>query len=365
MSYPKLNKRTGKYEIRWLEGGHHRQRTFTRKRDAQAAWNRIQRLRETGDLGMLSAGNETLGDFADRWLEWKIATGKVSSPKSQRNYRWLLDKHIDPYIGGYKLSELRPRLIEAWQVEILSKGAGRVSVAKAGALLHGILKRAVALEMIPSNPAAYLEQPAHRKAPVKPLDVGEIERIRRALLATGQLGDATLVSVLAYAGLRPYNEALALGWEHLTDGRLLVERKLVDGRLKPGTKTEKARSVRLLGPLAQDLNEWRIARGRPAQGLVFPRQDGEAWTEHDYGNWRRRVFRQITAIRPYDLRHTFASLLIWEGQPITYVAQQLGHSPQTCLATYAHVMDGVEANVPAEEAIRSARAVDERLASGL
>jgi hypothetical protein len=61
MSYPKLNKRTGKYEIRWLEGGHHRQRTFTRKRDAQAAWNRIQRLRETGDLGMLSAGNETLG----------------------------------------------------------------------------------------------------------------------------------------------------------------------------------------------------------------------------------------------------------------------------------------------------------------
>jgi hypothetical protein len=66
MSYPKLNKRTGKYEIRWLEGGHHRQRTFTRKRDAQEAWTKVQRLRETGDLGMLSAGSETLGDFADR-----------------------------------------------------------------------------------------------------------------------------------------------------------------------------------------------------------------------------------------------------------------------------------------------------------
>jgi integrase len=199
---------------------------------------------------------------------------------------------------------------------------------------------------------------------VKPLEVREIERIRQALLAAGQLGDATLVSVLAYAGLRPYNEALALGWEHLTDGRLLVERKLVDGRLKPGTKTEKARSIRLLGPLVQDLNEWRIARSRPAQRLVFPRQDGEAWTEHDYGNWRRRVFREVTAVRPYDLRHTFASLLIWEGQPITYVAQQLGHSPQTCLSTYAHVMDGVEANVPAEEAIRAVRAPDDLQANG-
>ena len=352
-------------EIRWLEGGHHRQRSFTRKKDAQEAWNKVQRLKETGDLGMLSAGSETLGDFADRWLEWKIATGKLSSPKSQRNYRWLLDKHIGPYIGGYKLSELRPRLIEAWQVEVLSKGAGRVSVAKAGALLHGILKRAVALELIASNPAVYLEQPSHKKAPVKPLEVTEIERIRQELLAVGQLGDATLVSMLAYAGLRPYNEALALGWEQLTDGRLLVERKLVDGELKPGTKTDKARSIRLLAPLAQDLNEWRIARGRPAGGLVFPRTDGEPWSEHDYGNWRRRVFGALSSARPYDLRHTFASLLIWEGRPITYVAQQLGHSPQTCLTTYAHVMEGVEANVPAETVIRAARASgDELLASG-
>ena len=47
------------------------------------------------------------------------------------------------------------------------------------------------------------------------------------------------------------------------------------------------------------------------------------------------------------------------------MAQQLGHSPQTCLTTYAHVMEGVEANVPAETVIRAARASgDELLASG-
>lgn len=355
MSYPKRNKRTGKYEIRWLDGGRHRQRTFTRKADAQEAWNQIQRLKESDGLGMLTAGEETLGEFADRWLEWKVATGKLSSPKSVRGYRWLLDKHIDPFLGGYKLSELRPRLLDAWQVELLGKGAGRTSIAKAGALLHGILKRAVVLELIASNAAMYLEQPSHKKAPVKPLAVAEIERIRFALLATDRPGDATLVSVLAYAGLRPYNEALALGWEQLTDSRMLVERKLVDGELKPGTKTDKARSIRLLEPLAEDLEHWREMRGRPASGLVFPREDGEPWTEHDYGNWRRRVFGPFTSARPYDLRHTFASLLIWEGRPITYVAQQLGHSPQTCLTTYAHVIDGVEANVLAERVIRAAR----------
>ena len=40
--------------------------------------------------------------------------------------------------------------------------------------------------------------------------------------------------------------------------------------------------------------------------------------------------------RVYDLRHTFASLLLAEGAPITYVAAQLGHSsPATTLRYYA------------------------------
>lgn len=267
MSYPKRNQRTGKYEIRWLDGGRHRQRTFTRKQDAQEAWNQIQRLKETDGLGILTAGDETLGEFADRWLEWKTATGRLSSPKSVRGYRWLLDKHIDPYLGGYKLSELRPRLLDAWQVELLTKGAGRTSIAKAGGLLHGILKRAVALELIAANPAVYLEQPSHKKAPVKPLKVTEIEGIRAALLDADQLGNATLVSVLAYAGLRPYNEALALGWEQVTEGRLLIERKLVDGELKSGTKTDKARSIRLLEPLRRTWRNGGPPAGNPISAL--------------------------------------------------------------------------------------------------
>ena len=39
--------------------------------------------------------------------------------------------------------------------------------------------------------------------------------------------------------------------------------------------------------------------------------------------------------RPRDLRGSFASLLIAEGQTVVEVAQQLGHSAQTCLKDYA------------------------------
>jgi integrase len=61
---------------------------------------------------------------------------------------------------------------------------------------------------------------------------------------------------------------------------------------------------------------------------------------------------------PYDLRHTFVSLLIHEGRSVPYVAALAGHSPRVCLERYAHTF--AEADVatatPMLDAIRAARA---------
>jgi integrase len=115
--------------------------------------------------------------------------------------------------------------------------------------------------------------------------------------------DAMLISVLAYAGLRP-QEARGLTWRHVRDNTLLVD----------APKTRQRRTVRLLSPLRQDLAEWRLALGRPADGTpVIPAQDGGPWSEVAYEQWRGGIWRDtLTAAgiayqRPYDLRHSFAS----------------------------------------------------------
>ncbi len=130
-------------------------------------------------------------------------------------------------------------------------------------------------------------------------------------------------------------------------------------------------ALRALERLRRELGEdvrlasWRLASGRPGDDeLVFPGHDRALWGADDWKNWRNRTFRPAAKAiglpvdtRPYDLRHSFVSLLLAEGRSAIYVAKQAGHSPTMTLDTYGHVIDELETaeNVSAEEAIRLAR----------
>ena len=68
----------------------------------------------------------------------------------------------------------------------------------------------------------------------------------------------------------------------------------------------------------------------------------------DHGNVLNRHFypalddAKLPRIRFHDLRHTYASLLIEQGENIKYVQSQLGHaSPTVTLNVYAHLMKPV------------------------
>ena len=101
----------------------------------------------------------------------------------------------------------------------------------------------------------------------------------------------------------------------------------------------------------------------PADGvLVFPGPDGRPRTKTGWDNWRRRAFDaacvaiSLYDARPYNLRHSFASLLLHEGRSVLSVARQLGHAAALTLNTYGHVIDELDDSpqIPAEDAIRTA-----------
>ena len=82
---------------------------------------------------------------------------------------------------------------------------------------------------------------------------------------------------------------------------------------------------------------------RGDRALLFPDERGELWTANGFEKRRQRRFGRLLraggldAGRPYDLRHSFASLLLHEGRDVIYVARQLGHGAELTLRTYGHI----------------------------
>lgn len=339
-----IRKRTNKsgpvWVVRWRENGKRHAKTFHTRKVADAF--AVQRRREQ-ELRILTSnrGDVLLDEF---FKEWQRGHGIHLAQSTQADYAAAWERYISKALGHYTLDEIseRPEIVQQFQAD-LSQVTGRPTVRRTLMILQGVLQRAIEWNRIRYNPVAAIRKPrAGRSRVVHPLLPEQIERVIGVLLERERLRDATLVATLAYAGLRP-GEALALSWRHVRTRTLLIEGAVAYGQLKE-TKTGKMRSVQLVPTLAADLAAWRTHKSPASDSeLVFGRTDGSYWTFNDWKNWRNRIFvpamreAGVDCRRPYDLRHSFCSLLIQEGRSVVEVAQQMGHAPEMTLSTYAHV----------------------------
>ncbi|HEX5923889.1 MAG TPA: tyrosine-type recombinase/integrase [Baekduia sp.] len=343
-----VHRTTAGYVVRWREGARNRQRSFDRRADAQRWDAEVRRRRQNGTLAALDAGAVTLNAYVVD--TWTAVYAPMLAPRTREVYAHTYDRHIAPTLGGLALHTITPGVVARWQAAVAP--AGHEALVKARTVLSSILSTAAEAELIAINPIRTVRAPrAPMHAEVRPLAPASVEALRAVLSHR----DAVLVSLLAYAGLRP-GEARTLRWGHVQ------ERTLVIG----APKTGKRRTVRLLDPLAADLRAWRMASGRPADDQpVIPRpSDGAVMSARSFNDWRGATFGPaltaagLAGARPYDLRHSFASLLLHEGRSVIYVARQLGHNARYTLGTYGHVIDELDGQpqVSAEDAIRAARA---------
>ncbi len=367
MSVHQRHRRNGTtfWVVRWRAGGRDTKqssRSFDRKRDADLFESDRRRRRQLGQLPTSEATTQTLESFVQEW--WRLYAEPQLAPKTLLVYHDLWRLHVRAQLGGIRLGHLTPELVERFQANMRATGVGDPTIRKTLTLIQGVLKRAVLWGRIATNPVALVAKPRQRRTHLaSPPSIAAVETMRRALLENGLTRDATLICVLAYSGLRP-GEALALRWADVRRASILAHSAVSLGDVKE-TTTRRARNVRLLTPLAEDLAAWRALTDHSADGdLVFPRPDGLPWQDHDWRNWRRRVFKTATrhagseGARPYDLRHLFVSLPISEGRSIVDIAAQAGHAPRLAYDTYGHVLYDVDPTNtrPAEDVIRDARA---------
>ncbi len=291
----------------------------------------------------------TVAEYAEQWLQ--MAKTEIE-PATHRSYSAMLRRHVLPELGRLRLQELHRRDVKALLNAKRAAGYTPNGVRLMKAALSSMLTDAVDDELIESNPAlqvgrkkrrAGLVTAADRVRAIKPMTWEQRTLLLDVAMREPRWG--AFFATLAKAGLRP-GEAFALRPDDLDfrERTISVERAASYGRIK-STKTYERRTVDLSPDLARTLHRYlawlkeeALRRGWGEPELLFPNDQGHVQDKWVAGKAFRRMLRKakLPAFRVYDLRHTYASLLLAAGAPITYVSAQLGHAtPTTTLRFYA------------------------------
>jgi integrase len=202
-----VHKRGKAWICRYREGERNLQRTFDREGDAKDFDAEVRRARRLGTLATLTPSRLSLDDYMA--ATWAPVYGVLLAERTREVYAQAYDRHIAPTLGKMPLVAIKPAVVARWQAAVLPDGFE--ALRKARAVLSGILQTAVETELIGQNPVRVVKPPKRPLKPeVRPLAPVAVEALRAHL----EHRDATLVSLLAYAGLRPA-EARTLCWGHV------------------------------------------------------------------------------------------------------------------------------------------------------
>jgi integrase len=312
---------------------------------ARALSDRTQGL--TFDAGILK-----LSEYLDRWLPDIRDTIRQ---RSWERYEQIVRVHIKPALGRVKLKNLTATHARGLYREKLEGGSSPRTVQYIHATLRKALQDAVSDGLVPRNVADGIKAPRPKKKEINPLSP---EQARTFLQATHNDRFEALYVLAVQCGLRE-GELLGLKWDDvdLEAGTLQVRRTLSEprsGYVFELPKNSKGRSIKLTqaasdalrGHLERQLEEID-SRGDDYQdqGLIFPSRKG---TPMNARNLTSRSFKPILKraglpdIRLHDLRHTCATLMLWEGVHVKLVQELLGHATiSITLDTYSHLLPGM------------------------
>lgn len=286
-------------------------------------------------------------EFTPKWLE-EYARGKVKESTFE-SYQQIFRTHLLPYFGDYPLQQITPEDIQKYVT--LKRREGQIApktINNTLVPLKEMFKHAVRWRYLHESPAIYVEKP---RVPRKEMDFLTREELRQ-FLEHVHAEHYVLFLTACLTGMRR-GELLAMKWSNLDWNRrqYFIKESLYKSGFTEPKSSYSMRAVNLPPVLLASLKRHHVKQAEIKLGnrydshdmdLIFCKKDGKPL---DPNNLVKRIFLPtlkragMRRIRFHDLRHTFASLLIAQGENPKYIQNQLGHSSiQTTLDRYGHLM---------------------------
>jgi integrase len=341
----------------------------------EAAKRRLAEILKTGEQ---VGSKATFKEYGDWWLE-NCAKGAIKDSTYQE-YEAVLKNHVYPLLASKPFAKVNRamirELITAKKKELRGNdeknqkaGFSQSTIRNIMAPVRGMYNQAIEDGAAHQNPAARIGKLNKRctdepRKKIDPLIREEILLMLKATSETKYIHWYPLFLCAPRTGIREGELVTLRGVDVDFNGCFIhVQRNLSRGKIS-ATKNGKDRKVDMSGQLADVLSE--LLSKRRAEALrkemekpAEERRDAatvvnevmEGWlfqtpvgTQIDPSNLRKLFNRLLTdakmrRVRFHDLRHTFASLLLQNGESPAYVKEQMGHSSiQVTVDIYGHLV---------------------------
>ena len=324
----------------------------TTKTDAHKEARILVKQKEEGTMAVANAK----GTVAEYLREWHVKRERILAPGTWRTYYGYIENHIIPHIGAKKLSALTREDLSSMYSAIQSPTKKGTQLSGTTCVqIHRIIRKslqdAFKSKKVVGNVADLVEDEDRPKNDTPEMQTFSAEELNHFLEASEGTDLGLLYCLDFETGMRR-SEVCGLRWSDidLNEGTVFVQRGIQrvkgKGLVTLDVKTDMSRRrIRLSDEIIGSLrafkatakatvpgwNEWTYVFTHPKGGPRDPDRLSESFRTHIL------ALGMNDLLHVHSMRHTFASIQLNAGTPLTVVQDMLGHTDiGTTKKIYAH-----------------------------
>ena len=267
-------------------------------------------------------------EFAETWYAEKSVEWRASHKKTIRE---ILDNRLNPRFGEMMVGNITKADILSFRADLAKAPARNKTNLLSNPRINKILNplRQILCEAADRfdfrMPFQNIKQLRVKRTDVEPFSLDEVKKI----IDTVRQDFKQYMTVRFFTGMRT-GEVHGLKWKYVDFERrlILVRETVVDGE-ETYTKTDGSQREIQMSQLVYDALKEQEKSTRKISEFVFCNREGQPL---DYRNVTNRVWKPLLrhlglkVRRPYQCRHTAATLWLGAGENPEWIARQLGHT---------------------------------------